>query len=93
MPAPRWQDFDLPDIDQALATKGAAVFATTCASCHGAYTGDVFPNVLATPEDIGTDALRAESFGEIEADYFNSLIPDPDAGMDAVAVLEFLKTL
>lgn len=81
-PAPRWQDYDLPAIDEELAEEGARVFASRCASCHGAYTGDVFPNVLATPADIGTDPLRAESFGETEADFFNSFIPEPDARME-----------
>jgi mono/diheme cytochrome c family protein len=83
MPAPRWEDFELPAVDPQLVQRGEAVFAEKCASCHGTYNDEVFPNALSTPAEIGTDALRAESFGVVEADWFNSFIPGPDYEMES----------
>ncbi len=73
--APRWADQDLPAIDPARAREGAAIFAARCASCHGDHDGGVYPNLVVPPAEIGTDALRASSFGAVEADYFNGFIP------------------
>jgi mono/diheme cytochrome c family protein len=83
MPAPRWEDYELPPVDESKAARGATVFGERCASCHGAYDGDVFPNVLSSPDELGTDPLRAESFGAVEADFFNSFIPEADAEMES----------
>jgi mono/diheme cytochrome c family protein len=83
MPAPRWEDFELPPVDAVKASRGATVFGEKCASCHGAYDDDVFPNDLTSPEELGTDPLRAESFGPVEADWFNTFIPENDAEMES----------
>jgi len=64
--APR---YPLP-IDTALATAGADVFRTTCASCHapdGARTGQIVPR----PE-IGTDDRRVASWTKPAADALNA---------------------
>jgi mono/diheme cytochrome c family protein len=47
MPAPRWEDYELPPVDESKAARGATVFGERCASCHGAYDGDVFPTLCA----------------------------------------------
>jgi mono/diheme cytochrome c family protein len=81
--APKWSQHDLPAIDDALASAGHDVFEQKCATCHGSHDGGTFPNALATPSEIGTDPLRAESFGPVEQDWFNSFIPEPDYEMAA----------
>jgi hypothetical protein len=48
--------YPLP-IDEALATKGQAVFQANCASCHLGRVGE-----LMTLEEIGTDRARTDSF-------------------------------
>lgn len=52
-------------IDQELAAQGAAVFASTCAGCHGTYAADEadesYPNLLFEIDVIGTDPLMAGS--------------------------------
>ena len=74
---------DSPPVDDALAAEGAVIFAERCAGCHGAHTGDTFPNTLVPPSEIGTDPFRVANFGPVEADWFNSFIPDPAYEMDA----------
>lgn len=80
---PAWPDHDLPPIDQDLAAEGAPVFAARCAGCHGAHTGDTFPNEIVPPAEIGTDPFRVDQFGPTEADWFNSFIPQPEYEMTA----------
>src|SRR5690606_5778222 len=80
---PRWQDHALPAIDTTLAERGGAVYRARCASCHGAHTGDTFPNVVVPRGEIATDPLRAEHFGPVEADWFNSFIPQPEYEMQS----------
>jgi hypothetical protein len=60
--------FPLP-IDDALATRGRAVFAGQCASCHakeGARTGTAIPL-----EEIGTDPEHVRTFTQANADRMN----------------------
>lgn len=82
MPAPRWEDFELPPIDTEKASRGARVFGERCASCHGAYDDDELPNHLSSTDELGTDPLRASSFGPVEAEWFNSFIPEAEAEME-----------
>jgi RoxA-like, cytochrome c-like len=73
--APTWQQLDLPPIDQALAGDGRAVFTDRCVDCHGSHEGGVFPNLVVPVAEIGTDPLRTDQFGPVEAAWFNSFIP------------------
>lgn len=56
-------------IDTQLAERGRAVFADTCARCHGTY-GDkwTYPNKVVPLDEIGTDPTRhtgvSEAFGK-----------------------------
>ncbi len=59
-----------------LAAEGAVLFSEHCASCHGRYDGGLFPDLIVSPSDIGTDAYRTDMFSQTEADWFNSFIPD-----------------
>ncbi len=52
-------------IDQSLATRGAKLFESNCAECHGTYhhrtdaeSIAAYPNQLVPIEDIGTDPVR-----------------------------------
>ena len=51
-------------VDAPLADRGKAVFAETCARCHGTY-GDAptYPNKVIPLADIGTDPKRFENIG------------------------------
>jgi mono/diheme cytochrome c family protein len=75
--APKWDDFDLPPVDEELAERGRALFVEGCAGCHGTYDGSIFPNEVVGPDVIDTDRLRVDNFTETEADWFNSFIPEP----------------
>ena len=54
-------------IDVGGATRGAAVYAHRCSSCHGVYSGPVNgPRLESFPNwhgKVGSDPLRAEAFG------------------------------
>ncbi len=46
-------------IDAELARRGEAVFASSCASCHGTYGEDSdYPNVRVPLDELGTDPVR-----------------------------------
>lgn len=46
-------------IDTELASRGQAVFAASCASCHGTYGEDShYPNVRVPLDELGTDPVR-----------------------------------
>lgn len=67
----RPQPFPGP-IDRAKARRGAEVYATQCAACHGDFewAGDS-PRLVTFPDwqgDVGTDSLRAEVFDPALAD-------------------------
>ena len=53
-------------LDRDKARRGAAIYATQCAACHGEFEweGD-YPTLATFPDwmgDVGTDSLRAEVF-------------------------------
>ena len=46
-------------IDPELASRGAAVFASSCASCHGTYGEQShYPNLRVPLDELGTDPVR-----------------------------------
>ena len=51
-------------VDATLAKRGEAVFAETCAGCHGTY-GDkpTYPNKVVPLAEVGTDPKRFENIG------------------------------
>ncbi|MCA9625334.1 MAG: hypothetical protein KC731_40205, partial [Myxococcales bacterium] len=83
LPVPRWEDHDLPAIAPTLAARGRDVFRERCATCHGAFTGDAFPNLVVPTGEIGTDPFRSDHFGQVEADWFNGFIPGSAGEMTA----------
>ncbi len=57
-------------VDQTLAVRGAAVFETECAACHGpagARMGEVIP-----VEEVGTDRHRVDTWTAASAAAFNA---------------------
>ena len=47
-------------VDRAKAEAGQAIFAKTCAKCHGTYgPGGEYPNRIVELKEIGTDPARA----------------------------------
>ncbi|MGH7173642.1 MAG: c-type cytochrome [Gemmataceae bacterium] len=72
--------YPLP-IDRSLAAKGADLFRTNCAHCHGSY-GDkwTYPNKIVALDKIGTDRRRfdgiTKKFGAYYAkSWFNEDYP------------------
>jgi hypothetical protein len=66
--APPVWSFDA--IDGALAAQGKQVFEATCSRCHGTYgPGGVYPNLLVSTDEAGTDDLLAVS-ATTKADRF-----------------------
>ncbi len=59
-------------IDAELASQGEQVFETTCARCHGSYSGGVYPNQVVARAEIGTDPLRSEAMGPDEAAWIQN---------------------
>jgi hypothetical protein len=60
-------------IDETLARRGVAHFATKCASCH---TGPENDQRLHAVAEVGTDPLRANLFNERQADGFNHFLAE-----------------
>jgi len=61
-------------VDAALAEQGEAVFAATCAGCHGTYGADwQYPNLLVDIDVVGTDdaLMAAAQFADIYTQWFN----------------------
>lgn len=54
--------------------RGRRIFESTCARCHGVYEGPEahYPNLIVPLEEIGTDPVRAQRFGQPEAARLNS---------------------
>jgi hypothetical protein len=62
-------------IDRAKAEKGRAVFAKTCAKCHGTYGPDgncKYPNKVVALDVVGTDPSRARGITEKSVAHFNA---------------------
>jgi mono/diheme cytochrome c family protein len=72
----RPQPFPGP-IDKTLAERGAAIYASTCASCHGTYTaGATAPQLVEFPNwqgDVGTDRTYIELFDQATVELVNGL--------------------
>lgn len=61
-------------IDRDLAHQGQAVFAETCARCHGTYgERPTYPNRIVPLDEIGTDRVRYDSVGEVFVKHYNSM--------------------
>jgi len=58
---PRWEDTFGP-VDVAAATRGAGLFDTHCARCHGGDPNE--PGRILALADIGTDRNRSVNFNE-----------------------------
>jgi mono/diheme cytochrome c family protein len=59
-------------IDSAKAVRGQAVFAKTCARCHGTYGPDgEYPNKIVPLDVIGTDPARAHGLSDRLVAHFN----------------------
>ncbi|MBX2799688.1 MAG: hypothetical protein KTR31_18565 [Myxococcales bacterium] len=69
MPIPQWT---LSTLDPELWAQGEALFASTCAQCHGHYSGGAdrtFPDRVV---DVGTDPIRHEQMRAEEVDFINA---------------------
>lgn len=53
-------------LDRSKARRGAAIYSTQCAACHGEFEwARNYPTLATFPDwmgDVGTDSLRAEAF-------------------------------
>jgi hypothetical protein len=63
-------------VDASLAARGQAVFAATCARCHGTYgTGDgggaggTYPNLVIPIADVATDPVLAGGAAQFAGPY------------------------
>jgi mono/diheme cytochrome c family protein len=60
-------------IDSAQAARGQAVFAKTCARCHGTYgPGGTYPNKIIPLDVIGTDPARSLGLSDRLVAHYNS---------------------
>ena len=60
-------------IDAARADRGRAVFADTCARCHGTYgPGGKYPNRMVDLDVVGTDPVRARASSARLVAHYNS---------------------
>ena len=55
-------------IDQSLAKRGASIFQSNCARCHGTYGADwQYPNLVVALGKVGTDpALARAAYGDYD---------------------------
>jgi mono/diheme cytochrome c family protein len=77
LPAPA---YPLP-IDEALAARGASIFASTCATCHavdGARRGEIVPTA-----EVGTDPYRTNAWTMREVQAWGRLAESYQARYDA----------
>jgi hypothetical protein len=63
-------------IDTSLAARGQAVFAATCARCHGTYgsgddggAGSTYPNLVIPIADVATDPVLAGGAAQFAGPY------------------------
>jgi mono/diheme cytochrome c family protein len=60
-------------IDAAKAERGKAVFAKSCAKCHGTYGPDGdYPNVIVALKEVGTDPQRELGMSRKLVEHYNS---------------------
>ena len=60
-------------VDEARADRGRAIFAKTCASCHGNYgPGAEYPDRMVDLDVVGTDPVRAHASSERLVNHYNS---------------------
>ena len=70
-------------IDAELWSEGEALFAATCAECHGHYSGPedrTFPDRI---EDVGTDPVRHAQMRQTEVDFINASWFGEDGSFEA----------
>ncbi len=82
LPSPAWPR-DIAPIDDQLAAKGAALFATHCAECHAERKSPDLPHAWATPvRAVGTDPRMADNAQRMSAPgiYTGALLPPPAIG-------------
>lgn len=77
-------------IDTELAQRGAAVFAASCADCHGTYgEGGHYPSVRVPLSELGTDPVRLTALPpEGRQRYADSWFAIDPAGKRQQTVLE-----
>ncbi|MFO0910502.1 MAG: hypothetical protein U0794_19515 [Isosphaeraceae bacterium] len=65
IPVPTWPEAAFGPIDRAKFNRGATVFKERCAECHAPPpAGQKTLDRLYTPQEIGTDANRANNFAK-----------------------------
>jgi hypothetical protein len=70
-------------VDAAKADRGRAVFAETCARCHGTYGEQwTYPNKVIPVEKIGTDPRLTESFSPRNLAHMNGSWLTRETGPD-----------
>ncbi len=74
MRATRVPCWNLSTLDPETRARGQQVFDARCAECHGRHSGEAasFPNTIVDVADVGTDPMRAMSFGPAEATALNA---------------------
>lgn len=67
--APKWPG----PVDEGLAARGHAVFATHCVECHGTYGPEGrYPERLVPIAEVGTDRVRLDSLTATERRALNN---------------------
>lgn len=73
-------------IDQALATKGQAVFNQTCSRCHGRYDDNAYyPDLIIPIDVVGTDPALAVQ-AAVDYQRFNDWYTESLFGKDTTIV-------
>jgi len=72
-------------IDAPRADRGRAIFAKTCAKCHGTYgPGGEYPNRIVELKEIGTDPTRALGIAPRFVAHYNATWFGDEAPVDEV---------
>jgi len=82
LPSPAWPR-DISPIDDQLAAKGQALFASHCAECHAERKSPDVPRAWATPvRAVGTDPKMAANAQRMSdpGPYAGALLPPPAIG-------------
>ena len=59
--APKWPEAVFGPINREESAKGEVLFRANCARCHAPENGE---QVLMSPEEVGTDRMRAVNFAQ-----------------------------